>query len=186
MAKKRTESLNSKTDGASWPLYKRLLSYVSSQHLAIVASIIGFIIFAATAPAANAWLGWTVDAIESENYADLRILSPLALIAIVIVRGIGGFFGSYSMAFLANPVMHSLRSELVKILVRLPATYFDRNSSGKLVSKLTFDVSQVAAAASDAVAVIFREGLTVIGLLAYLLYLDWQLTLAFILVAPLK
>ncbi|MFT4861229.1 MAG: subfamily B ATP-binding cassette protein MsbA [Pseudohongiellaceae bacterium] len=185
MAIEHTDIPQKKTESASWPLYKRLLSYVSSQHLAIAASIVGFIVFAATAPAANAWLGWTVDAIEAENYTDLRILSPLVLIAIVIVRGIGGFFGSYSMAFLANHVMHSLRSELIKILVRLPATYFDRNSSGKLVSKLTFDVSQVAAAASDAVAVIFREGLTVIGLLAYMLYLDWQLTLAFILVAPL-
>lgn len=185
MAIERSEITHKKTESASWPLYKRLLSYVSSQHLAIVASIVGFIIFAATAPAANAWLGWTVDAIESANYNDLRILSPLALIAIVIVRGIGGFFGSYSMAYLANHVMHRLRSELIKILVRLPATYFDRNSSGKLVSKLTYDVTQVAAAASDAVAVIFREGLTVFGLLAYLLYLDWQLTLAFILVAPL-
>ncbi len=185
MAIEQTDIPKPKTESESWPLYKRLLSYVSSQHLAIAASIIGFIIFAATAPAANAWLGWTVDAIESENYNDLRILSPLVFIAIVVVRGIGSFFGSYSMAYLANHVMHSLRSELIKILVRLPATYFDRNSSGKLVSKLTFDVSQVAAASSDAIAVIFREGLTVIGLLAYLLYLDWQLTLAFIVVAPL-
>ncbi len=184
MAIEQLEVPKTKTESASWPLYKRLLSYVSNQHLAIVASVVGFIIFAATAPATNAWLGWTVDAIESANYSDLRILSPLALVVIVIVRGIGSFFGSYSMAFLANHVIHSLRSELIKILVRLPATYFDRNSSGKLVSKLTYDVSQVAAATSDAVAVIFREGLTVIGLLAYLLYLDWQLTLAFILVAP--
>lgn len=168
----------------SWLLYKRLLGYVSSQRLAIFASVIGFIIFAATAPAANAWLGWTVDAIESENYGDLRVLSPLVLIAIVIVRGIGGFLGGYSMAHLANYVMHSLRSELIRSLVRLPATYFDKNTTGRLVSKFTYDVTQVAAAASDAVAVVFREGLTVIWLLAFLLYIDWQLTMAFIFIAP--
>lgn len=170
------------TDG--WLLYKRLLSYVSSQRLAISASIIGFIIFAATAPAANAWLGWTVDAIEAENYTELRILSPLALISIVIVRGIGGFLGGYSMAHLANYIMHCLRGELVRTLVRLPSSYFDKSNAGRLVSKMTYDVTQVAAAASDAVAVVFREGLTVIGLLAFLIYIDWQLTLAFIVIGP--
>lgn len=167
-----------------WALYKRLLGYVSSQRLAIFASVFGFIVFAATAPAANAWLGWTVDAIESENYDALRILSPLALIAIVIVRGIGGFMGGYSMAHLANFVMHCLRGELIRTMVRLPSAFFDKSNSGRLVSKVTYDVTQVAAAASDAVAVVFREGLTVIGLLGFLLYIDWQLTLAFIVIGP--
>lgn len=167
-----------------WSLYKRLLSYVSSQRLAIGASILGFIIFAATAPAANAWLGWTVDSIEAGNYTDLRVLSPLALIAIVIVRGTGGFMGGYSMAHLANYIMHCLRGELIRTMVRLPSSYFDKSNSGRLVSKLTYDVTQVAAAASDAVAVVFREGLTVIGLLIFLLYIDWQLTLAFIVIGP--
>jgi len=171
-------------DADGWVLYKRLLGYVSGQRLAIGASIFGFIVFAATAPAANAWLGWTVDAIEAENYTELRILSPLALIAIVIVRGIGGFLGGYSMAHLANYIMHSLRGDLIRTLVRLPSSYFDKSNSGRLVSKLTYDVTQVAAAASDAVAVVFREGLTVIGLLAFLIYIDWQLTLAFIVIGP--
>lgn len=170
------------TDG--WSLYKRLLAYVSGQRLAIAASVLGFIIFAATAPAANAWLGWTVDAIESENYEALRILSPLALIAIVIVRGIGGFLGGYSIAHLANFIMHCLRGELIQTMVKLPSSFFDKSNSGRLVSKVTYDVTQVAAAASDAVAVVFREGLTVIGLLAFLLYIDWQLTLAFIVIGP--
>lgn len=181
---KHAPQVSTGADVDGWSLYKRLLGYVSSQRLAIVASVFGFIVFAATAPAANAWLGWTVDAIESQNYGDLRILSPLALIAIVIVRGTGGFLGGYSMAHLANYVMHCLRSELIHTLVRLPASYFDRSNSGRLVSKLTYDVTQVAAAASDAVAVVFREGLTVIWLLAFLLYIDWQLTMAFIVIGP--
>ncbi|MFK7864027.1 MAG: lipid A export permease/ATP-binding protein MsbA [Pseudohongiellaceae bacterium] len=172
------------SDADGWSLYKRLLSYVSGQRLAIFASVFGFIVFAATAPAANAWLGWTVDAIETQNYEALRILSPLALIAIVIVRGIGGFMGGYSMAHLANFVMHCLRGELIHTMVKLPSSFFDKSNSGRLVSKVTYDVTQVAAAASDAVAVVFREGLTVIGLMAFLLYIDWQLTLAFIVIGP--
>jgi len=68
--------------------------------------------------------------------------------------------------------------------MRLPASYFDNNSSGRLVSKLTFDVTQITGAASNAVAVAVREGFTVIGLLAYLMYMDWKLSLTFLIIAP--
>lgn len=169
----------------SWPLYRRLLGYVGPHKLAIYASIVGFIIFALTTPATSVWLGWTVDAINAENYGELRILSPLLCILIVLVRGLGGFMGSYSLAFLSNRVMHQLRCELMDRLIDLPPSYFDRNTSGRLVSKLTYDVSQITGAASSAAAVIVREGFTVIGLLAYLLYMDWLLSLSFLIIAPL-
>ena len=167
-----------------WQLYKRLFRYVRPHQLAIYGSIIGYIIFAATTPATTWWLGMTVDAISAENYAELRIISPLICIAIVIVRGIGGFLGSYSLATIANHVIHKLRCELIDHLITLPAVYFDRNTSGKLVSKLTYDVTQITGAASNAVAVIIREGFTVIGLLMYLLYIDWLLSMTFLIVAP--
>ena len=168
-----------------WPLYKRLFRYVHDYRLIFLCSLLGYIIFAVTAPWSTWWLGWTVDAINSENYEELRILSPLLCIVIVLVRGIGGFMGSYSIALLANHIMHKLRCELIDHLVELPAAYFDKNTSGKLVSKLTYDVSQIAGAASNAVAVIFREGLTVIGLIIFIMIIDWQLSLTFLIIAPL-
>ncbi|MDA1370058.1 MAG: lipid A export permease/ATP-binding protein MsbA [Proteobacteria bacterium] len=167
-----------------WQLYKRLFRYVRPHQLALYGSLIGYIIFAATTPATTWWLGMTVDAINAENYAELRIISPLICIAIVIVRGIGGFLGSYSLATIANHVIHKLRCELIDHLIILPAVYFDRNTAGKLVSKLTYDVMQITGAASNAVAVIIREGFTVIGLLMYLLYIDWLLSMTFLIVAP--
>ena len=167
-----------------WQLYRRLFRYVAPHHVAIYGSIIGYIIFAATTPATTWWLGFTVDAINAENYEELRILSPLLCIAIVVVRGIGGFMGSYSLAAIANHVIHKLRCELIDHLITLPAAYFDRHTSGKLVSKFTYDVTQITGAASNAVAVIIREGFTVVGLLIYLLIIDWQLSLTFLLIAP--
>lgn len=152
--------------------------------MAMVCAIVGYIIFALTAPAATWWLGWTVDALNSEDYEQLRILSPLLSIAIVVVRGIAGFMASYSLAYISNHVIHELRCALMDHLVRLPAAYYDRSTSGRLVSKLTYDVNQITGAASNAAAVIFREGFTVIWLLALLLFIDWQLTLAFLIIAP--
>ena len=168
----------------AFSLYKRLFNYIKVYPLAIVGSILGYLIFALTTPATTWWLGFTVDAINSENYEELRILSPLLCLLIVITRGIGGFMGSYSLAIIANNVIHRLRCVLMDHLITLPVSYFDLTPSGKLVSKFTYDITQVTGAASNAIAVIVREGFTVAGLLTYLLLVDWQLTLTFILIAP--
>ncbi len=168
----------------TWRLYRRLFTYVAPHQLAIWGSLIGFLIFATTSPATAAWLGWTVDAINRGDYADLRLLSPILCVAIVLVRGIGGFLGSYSLAFIANNVMHKLRCELMEHLIVLPAKYYDQTTTGRLVSKLTYDVQQIMGAASNALVVIVREGLSVVGLLGYLLYIDWRLTMSFLIVTP--
>ena len=165
-------------------LYLRLLAYIKGFPLAIFGSLMGYIVFAATTPATTWWLGFTVDAINSVNFEEFRVLSPLLCLIIVIVRGIGGFCGSYSLALLANNVIHKLRVELMGHLMLLPASYFYKATSGKLVSKFTYDIAQVTGAVSNAIAVIVREGFTVIGLLAFLIYTDWKLTLTFLLVAP--
>lgn len=168
----------------SWQLYRRLFTYIKANRFAIVVSILGYVIFAATTPATTWWLGLTVDAISSENYEELRIISPLLCILIVSVRGMGGFMGSYSLAYIANNVIHKLRCQLIDHLISLPATYFDKNTSGKLVSKFTYDVTQITGAASNALAVIIREGFTVLGLLIFLMIIDWQLSLTFLIIAP--
>jgi len=169
---------------ASWALYKRLLSYVLKHKLLMVTGLIGFTIFAASGPAATQWLGWTLDSISSENYEQARILSPILCVAIALVRGLGSFMGGYSMAGLAQRVMHRLRYELNQKLVKLPASFFDRHTIGRLVSKVTYDVQQIAGAASEAITVVFREGLTVIFYLGQMFFIDWQLTLTFLIIAP--
>jgi subfamily B ATP-binding cassette protein MsbA len=168
----------------SWRLYGRLFSYVLPHRMLFFTAMLGYVIFALTVPAATWWLGWTVDAIAAEDYEALRVLSPLAFIGLAAVRGLGGFMGSYYLAGISNHLVHKLRCELIDRLIRLPSSYFDNNSSGRLVSKLTFDVMQITGAASNAVAVVVREGFTVTGLLAYLIYMDWKLSLTFLIIAP--
>jgi ATP-binding cassette, subfamily B, bacterial MsbA len=170
---------------SGWILYKRLIAYAMAHKLVMLVAVLGFIIFAATGPATTEWLGWTVDAIDQGNYADIRVLSPVICVLIVLVRGIGGFMGSYSLAAISNHMIHKLRCELMARLLSLPSSYFDKSTPGKLVSKLTYDVLQITGAASNAVAVIIREGLVAIGLLGYLLYEDWKLSLTFLIIAPL-
>ena len=167
-----------------YQVYKRLLSYVRPFSGIFAISLLGFLIFAITTPATAAWLGWTIDQIESRN-PDARIISPILCVLIVLVRGIGGFMGGYSLEYIANHVVHRLRCQILDQLLNVPVHYYDRNSIGRLVSKVTYDVMQIKGAATNAITVILREGLTVVGLLVWLFWVNWRLSLVFLLVAPL-
>ena len=172
-----------KMDQKGWELYKRLLTYVKPHRLVFAISVLGYVIFSITGVATAEWLGWTVDQVTAKN-PDARIISPLVCVAIVVVRGIGGFMGGYSLEYIANHIVHKLRCDIMDKMLELPVRYYDNSTAGRLVSKVTYDVSQISGAATNAVTVIFREGLTVVGLLIALFWSNWQLSMVFLLVAP--
>lgn len=167
----------------SWQTYKRLLGYVKPHLTVFVVSVLGYIIFASTSVFAARWLGWTVDAIEN-NDSDWRLYSPALCILIALTRGLGGFLGNYSIAYIANHLIHGFRGEIIRRVLVLPVHFFDRSEAGRLISKITYDVTQVTGAVTNAVTVILREGLTVIGLLGALILIDWQLSMMFLIIAP--
>jgi subfamily B ATP-binding cassette protein MsbA len=172
-----------KMDQKGWELYKRLLTYVKPHRLVFAISVFGYIIFSITGVATAEWLGWTIDQVTAKN-PDARIISPLVCVAIVVVRGIGGFMGGYSLEYIANHIVHKLRCDIMDKMLELPVRFYDNSTAGRLVSKVTYDVAQISGAATNAVTVIFREGLTVVGLLIALFWSNWQLSLVFLLVAP--
>ena len=88
------------------------------------------------------------------------------------------------MNVVARSVVHDLRVKLFGVMMIAPREYYDQHSSGALLSKITFNVEQVSGAASDALKAILREGLTVVALVTYMLYLNWRLSLVFFAVAP--
>jgi len=167
--------------GAS--VYWRLLGYVRPHGLMFLLSIVGFLLYAATQPALAQMMEHLVNAIETNDSSD-RVLIPLAIVAIYLVRGIGFFIGNYFIARVSLGIVHTMRTQLFDRLTNLPGEYFDRNNSGHLISRITFNVTQVTGAATDALKIIIREGFTVIGLLGYLFWKDWKLTLVFLVVAP--
>jgi subfamily B ATP-binding cassette protein MsbA len=148
-----------------------------------ILGIVGFVVFALTQPLMAWLLGEITDAINEQD-KQARYVIPLMAIGIIFVRGIGTFVGDYGMARVAFGVIHAQRQELFNHLTTLPNAYFDSYNSGALISRITFDVMQVTQAVTDALKILIREGATVLFLLTYLLYLDWQITLVFILIAP--
>lgn len=175
------------TSAGSLALYRRLLAYIGPLRVLFLLSILGFCLFAVS----NIWfadlVGNMVDSIGkgAELSTAERLVIPLTLVLIVAVRGLGGFLGSYCMASLAFQIIHRLRCEIMQRLLQLPIPYYDRNSSGHLISTVTFNVSQISAAVSDALAVLLREGATIMFIVGYLLILNWKLTLVFVAITPL-
>lgn len=113
-----------------------------------------------------------------------RSVIPWAVIVITALRGIGYLAGNYCIAVVSRSLVHSLRCDLFGSLLAQPAAVLDSQSQGSLVSKLTYNVEQLTEAATNALKTVLRESLILIGLLAYMAYVDWRLCLIFVAVIP--
>jgi subfamily B ATP-binding cassette protein MsbA len=88
------------------------------------------------------------------------------------------------MEWIAHRVVMDLAQRPVRPLLTLPTRYFDDHSAGNLLSRLTYDVNQVMTATTQALVTLVKDGLAVIGLLGWMLYLNWKLSLMAFLIAP--
>ena len=164
-------------------LYKRLLTYLKYHWLMFALGVAGLAVFAYSQMSLATVMGDLVDAINAEDKS-ARITIPLTLMIIFCYRGTGTFIGDYCFAKVAFGIVHILRLELFNKLIVMPNRYFDENNSGEMMSRITFNTLQVTQAVTDAIKTMVREGLTVIVLMGYLFWINWQLTLIFIAVAP--
>jgi ATP-binding cassette, subfamily B, bacterial MsbA len=181
---------------SSLKIYFRLLSYVKPYAGLFALSIVGFLIFASTQPMLGYILKYFVDGLSNPEAVlfpsvpflrDLQLLQavPLLIILIAAWQGLGSFLGNYLLAKVSLGLVHDLRVQLFNNLLTLPNRYFDNHNSGHLISRITFNVTMVTGAATDAIKVVIREGMTVIFLFASLLFMNWRLTLVMIAILPL-
>jgi subfamily B ATP-binding cassette protein MsbA len=110
---------------------------------------------------------------------------PLMLFGLMAIRAVAGFFSVYSLRTVARQVVEVMRKQIFAKLLMLPVSFFDANSNGLLVSKMTYDIERLSTVVTRSALNVLRDVLTVIGLIGYMLYLDWRLTLIFAMVAPL-
>lgn len=191
--------------------YLRLLRYVGRYWLAFVISVLGLFMHSAAEIAFVDLLGYITDTVGamnsaqgtasslpsagitssianavygSPNLVDGAIVIPLFLIAISVLRGIGYLVGSYGLAYVSNFLVHALRTDILAKYLHLPSDFFNRSMSGHLVSVVTFNVQQVTEAGTRAIKTLLQQGSLVLGLMGYLFYINWKLTLFFIAVMP--
>ena len=164
-------------------LFKRLILRAVPYWWAFLGGVTGFLIYGATQPLSIKVFEVIVDSIEKPR-SDIHNLLPFAIMAVFLIRGIGTLMGSYGMDYVARKVVHEFRLDMFAKLIRMPIAYYALSSPGHLVSRMTFDVEQVAGACSSAITVLVRETIVVLSLLGYMFYMNWKLTLIFLLVLP--
>ena len=165
-------------------LYRRLMAYVWPHKWVFLASILGMAVVSAT----EGGFAWAMKELIDGGFVtkdndSIRYL-PVALIGIFVFRGLFGFLAGYATSWVGRQVIFRIRSQMFSKLVHLPSRYFDAHSSGILISKLIYDVEQVMNAATKAFTSLIKDSLSMLVLFSWMLYINWQLTLMFLLLAP--
>jgi ATP-binding cassette, subfamily B, bacterial MsbA len=165
-------------------LYLRLLRYVAPYWRMFALSILAMVVVAATEPLLPALMKPLLDgSFVNKDPTTIRFI-PFALVGLFLVRGVFGFASDYALSWVSNRVVFELRAEMFGRLVNLPTRYYDDASSGVLISKLSYDVTGVTAAATTVLTVVVGDSLAVVGLLAWMFYLDWKLSLITLVIGP--
>ena len=166
-------------------IYSRVFNYALKYKWTLSISILSLVVLALTNTGFLALIKKITDEGFVEQASSSSIFLPIALVILMTIRALSGFVSGYSMRWVSRKIVEDLRFDAFKRLMVLPVTYFDSHASGNIVSKLTYETEQLSFVATKVALESIRESLTIIGIVSYMLYLDWMLTLIFALMAPL-
>ncbi|MDC9520763.1 lipid A export permease/ATP-binding protein MsbA [Pseudoalteromonas sp. Angola-31] len=166
-------------------IYKRLISYVGDYKSVAFVAIIGMIGYSGMDALFIQLMKPFIDEGLNQRNSEVLAYAPFVVIALVIGRGLFNFMSSYCLSYVGSQVVRSLRQQLFEHILHLPVSFHDKNSTGDLISKITFDTEQVQQAITKALLIVVREGAFVVFLLALMFYTSWQLSLIFLVIIPL-
>lgn len=165
-------------------IYLRLLSYVKPHWKVFAAGILGMVMLAATEASIPALLKPVLDGTFVEKDPVWLTWAPISLVALFVFRGFAQILSSAAFASISTHMMHAMRDQMFDRLLRLPASYYEHNVSGNIVSRFNYDVNQISYAGVEVLNALVKDSLIVIGLLAYVFWLDWQLSLLTFILIP--
>ena len=165
-------------------LYRRLLSYTFKHKIVFSFSILAMAVFAITDTAFAALMKPLLDGSFVEKDPDTIKYFPIVLVGLFLLRSVAGFISTYGIAWVGRNVVKKIRREMFDKLVHTPTRTYDFTSSGELLSKVTYDTEQVAEAATKALTVLVRDGLTVIGLVGLMFYQSFILSIGLFVIGP--
>ncbi|HEV7166186.1 MAG TPA: lipid A export permease/ATP-binding protein MsbA [Gammaproteobacteria bacterium] len=165
-------------------IYRRLLTYAWPYWSRYGMAMFGMAIYAFTQSAFTLLMKPLLDkGILLHDITSMKLI-PLEVVGLFLLRGIADFLAAYNISWVGRSIIKRIRGETFSQLLLLPSGYYDVSSSGMLVSKLTYNIEQVAEASTNAITVIFRDGLTIIGLLGVMFYQSWVLALIILVLGP--
>ena len=175
--------LNDK-DLSTWQTFRRLWPSISPFKAGLIVASIALVINAGSDAYMLSLLKPLLDDGFGKTGSDILKWMPFVVIGLMIVRGISGFISSYCVSWVAGKVVMNMRRRLFSHMMGMPVSFFDQQSTGTLLSRITYDSEQVASSSSDALITVVREGASIIALFCMMFYYSWQLSLILIVIAP--
>ena len=172
-------------EATTWQNFKRLLRYAKPYKLGFIVAIVGMLGYAAIDVYFLSKLQPLIDeGLEGAN-PDFMKWAPIFVVVAFIFRGAFHFIANYCLAWVGNHVVTDLKQNLFEHIMAMPVSFHDKESTGGLISKLTFDTEQVLNSVSKSILVIIQQSAFVIGLIGLMFYISWQLSVIFLLITPL-
>ncbi len=165
-------------------IYLRLLKYTFRYKWVLILSISFLLVLAATNTGFLALIKTITDEGLVQNTSEASVFLPLALVVLMTIRAMSGFIAGYSMRWLSRKIVEDMRYDIFRKLMLLPVKFFDSRAAGNIVSKLTYETEQLSTIVTKVALDAVRDIFTVIAILSYMIYLDWLLTLTFLVMAP--
>jgi subfamily B ATP-binding cassette protein MsbA len=181
----RTGSIQPRGGSSALRAYRRLLGYLAPHRGRFVLGMLGGALFAATMVSFAYFMKRFGDGTMVHQDPRTIVWVPLVLAGLFLLRGVGDFTQTYFMGYVSRQIVNRLRHDVFRHVLMLPVSYFDRSSSAVLLSRLTYNSEQVGQATTDSVNTVVRTTLTIIGSLAFLLWLNTRLTLIALIMGPL-
>ena len=165
-------------------LYLRLLTYVKPYLRVFLIAVVALAVLALTSPAIAALFKNITEGVFRHSEIDLVTGVVLPIILVFLVAAVSSYISRYALAWVAERLVMDLRLEMFGRMLSVPCASLDRQTAGSLVSRFTFDAAQLKEAATNAVTTLGRDILSIIGLVAWMAYIDWLLTLIALLAGP--
>ncbi|USD66209.1 lipid A ABC transporter ATP-binding protein/permease MsbA [Vibrio sp. SCSIO 43136] len=172
------------TDQSTFATFKRLWPYISLYKAGLAVAVVALIINALSDTYMLSLLKPLLDEGFGQADSDFLRQMPFIILALMLIRGTSGFVSAYLMSWVSNHVVMSLRRNIFNHFMKMPVEFFDRESTGSLLSRITYDTEQVAGATSKALVNIVRETASIIGLIGLMVWSSWQLSLVLLVVGP--
>ena len=164
--------------------FRRILSLLSPYKSRLLLVLVAMSITAATEPAVAAMMKLLLDKGFSEARSFSLWLVPLFVVGVFVIRGLSTFTTTYLMSAISGRLISTLRQQMFRRLLDVPLDFYRDNSTGKIINAMMLEVNQVLDLIRSVMIVVIRDSLTVIGLLSFLFWLNWKLTLVIIVLGP--
>nr|WP_243465081.1 lipid A ABC transporter ATP-binding protein/permease MsbA [Photorhabdus temperata] len=171
-------------DLSIWQTFRRLWPIIFPFKIGLIVAAVALILNAAGDTLMLSLLKPLLDEGFGKASSDVLKWMPLVVIALMIMRGLSGFVSSYCISWVSGKVVMQMRRRLFSHMMGMPVSFFDQQSTGTLLSRITYDSEQVASSSSSALITVVREGASIIGLFILMFYYSWQLSMILIVIAP--